>query len=395
MQLGLVKFVDKYAGSFACLVLGIIRSPAMLLSGRFNPEKAKKILVIQLWGIGESITTVPAIKSLKKKFPDSEIEILATARNKDVYFGNKDITKVIEIEPGFFQLMKLAKRNFRKYDLIVDMEEYLNASAFVSFFIGRERVGFDHGFRSLMYTRKTRYNDMQHSVFAFLDLAAKVGGDKKAIALGNLNFSKEDEQEVKNFMNDKRISKKDFIIGIAPGAAESAPSRKWPKERYAKLADSLLRKYKKAKIVFIGSSDERALVEEIFIVMDTKKRVYDAAGIFTLKQTFAMIKKCSAFIGNDSGPMHIAAAQGVKTIGLFGPNTPVRWAPFGKGNAFVYIGKNICDFSPCINTHKGQVPDCFYRRASLDYQKCMKAIDVDRVMMTFAKLNRKAGKKSK
>ncbi|MBI2653126.1 glycosyltransferase family 9 protein, partial [Candidatus Woesearchaeota archaeon] len=91
------------------------------------------------------------------------------------------------------------------------------------------------------------------------------------------------------------------------------------------------------------------------------------------------------FIGNDAGPMHIAAAQGVKTIGLFGPNLPIRFGPYGKGNTSLYKGYN-CEFSPCINVHKGQVPDCLYPRNSNDYQKCMKNISVNDVLKEVEKL---------
>jgi len=95
--------------------------------------------------------------------------------------------------------------------------------------------------------------------------------------------------------------------------------------------------------------------------------------------------KCKLFVGNDSGPMHVAAAQGIKTLGLFGPNLPVRFGPYGKGNIGLYKGYN-CEFSPCINVHKGQVPDCLYTRNSNDYQKCMKNISVDDVLKEVEKL---------
>ena len=91
------------------------------------------------------------------------------------------------------------------------------------------------------------------------------------------------------------------------------------------------------------------------------------------------MEKLNWFIGNDAGAMHIAAAQGAKTIGLFGPNIPLRFAPYGKNNISIYKGE-ICEFSPCINVHKGEVPDCLYPKHSGDYQKCMKNIKVEDVL---------------
>ncbi len=80
--------------------------------------------------------------------------------------------------------------------------------------------------------------------------------------------------------------------------------------------------------------------------------------------------------------MHIAAAQGVKTIGLFGPNTPVLWGPYGKGNISIYRPP-LC--SPCIDNTKGRMPECYNEI----YQKCMKDISVDEVFSNFEKLVRK------
>jgi heptosyltransferase-2 len=83
--------------------------------------------------------------------------------------------------------------------------------------------------------------------------------------------------------------------------------------------------------------------------------------------------------------MHIAAAQGTKTLGLFGPNIPLRFGPFGKDNIGLYKGSN-CEFSPCINVHKGQVPDCIYSKNSSNYQKCMKNISVGDAANVFDRL---------
>ena len=108
-----------------------------------------------------------------------------------------------------------------------------------------------------------------------------------------------------------------------------------------------------------------------------KKKIVNLAGKITLKQLFYLTEKCNLIISNDAGGMHIAAAQGTKTIGLFGPNLPVRFRPLNKKSLSVYKGK-ICKYSPCINVHKGEVPDCCYK--GKDYQKCMKEIKVEDVL---------------
>ena len=105
------------------------------------------------------------------------------------------------------------------------------------------------------------------------------------------------------------------------------------------------------KIVLVGGKDTVENNELIRQKCKHMNSVMNLGGKTSLKQLFALVKRFNLFISNDTGPMHIAAAQGVPTIGLFGPNLPARFAPFGKGNIALYE-KTWC--SPCINVHKGR-----------------------------------------
>ncbi|MBI3035425.1 glycosyltransferase family 9 protein [Candidatus Woesearchaeota archaeon] len=374
-----IKIIDRYAGNLICNFISLFnkKKPAAGI-------KTDKILVIQLWGIGETILTLPAIKALRKKFPDAEINVLATPRNKDVFYKNGDISQVIEVRLNPASILGFIIKNIKKYDLAVDMEEYLNISAIISFFAGRKTVGYSHNSRARLYSNKIRYNDKQHASQTFLDLVMPLGIDYGFDRLPKLNFSKNDRNFVEVFLKENGVRRGDFVVCAAPGAAESAKARMWPYDRYAELCDEIIAKYN-AKIVFAGTLDENELIASIQDKMENKGKAINAAGKMTLNQLFCLIGKCNLFIGNDAGPMHIAAAQGVKTLGLFGPNLPVRFGPYGKGNIGLYKGYN-CEFSPCINVHRGQVPDCVYQKNSNEYQKCMKNISVDDVLKEVEKM---------
>lgn len=375
----IIKFIDKHVGNFMCDFLSLFK-------GKKGDDKLKidKILVIQLWGIGETVLTLPAIEALRKNFPDADVNVLATSRNKDVYFNNKNINRIITIKLNPLSIIKFIIKNIKKYDLAVDMEEYLNISAIMSFFAGRRIVGYSHGARAKLYDVKIKYNDKQHAAQAFLDLVRYLGVVYNFEKLPKLNFSKSDKNFVDKFLKLNGVKNGDFVVCVAPGAAESAKARMWPYERYVELCDEVIAKHD-AKIIFAGALNENELIGNIQKKMDNKGKTINAAGKVTLNQLFYLISKCDMFIGNDAGPMHVAAAQGIKTLGLFGPNLPVRFGPYGKGNIGLYKGYN-CEFSPCINVHKGQVPDCLYPRNSNDYQKCMKNISVDNVLKEVEKL---------
>ena len=373
----IIKSIDKYVGGLLCNFLSLFR-------GRPKGNEISKILVVQLWGIGETILTLPAVEALRKKYPKAEINVLATSRNKGVYYGNKNIDNVILINLNPFSIVNFILKNIKKYDLAIDMEEYLNISAIISFFAGRKTAGYSHNSRAKLYTDTVKYNDKQHAVQTFLDLVRVLDIGYETNQLPKLDFSKNDKNFVDRFLKNNRIKNEDFIVCVAPGAAESAKARMWPYERYAELCDEIIERHK-SKIIFVGDLNELDLIENIQKTMENRGNTINTAGKISLNQLFYLIGKCGLFIGNDAGPMHIAAAQGVKTLGLFGPNLPVRFGPYGKGNIGLYKGYN-CQFSPCINVHKGEVPDCLYPKNSNDYQKCMKNISVNDVLKEVEKM---------
>jgi len=295
-----------------------------------------------------------------------------------------DINNIVTIKLNPLSIIRFIFSNIKKYDLVIDMEEYLNISAIISFFVGNSVVGYSHNSRAKLYTNKVKYNDKQHSVQTFLDLIKILHVDLNANKLPKLNFSKSNKNKVDNLLKNSGVKNKDFIVCVAPGAAESAKSRMWPGNRYTELCDEIISKHN-AKIIFVGALNEKALVSRIQKDMEYIDNTINTSGKVTLNQLFYLISKCNLFIGNDAGPMHVAAAQGVKTLGLFGPNLPARFGPYGKGNIGLYKGYN-CEFSPCINVHKGEVPDCLYPRHSNDYQKCMKNISINDVLKEVEKL---------
>ena len=369
----LIKFLDKYVGCLSCLFLSIFK----IFEGK-KINDLNNILVIQLWGLGETVLTLPAIGALRQRYKKSNIDMLATDRNKEVYFKNKNIDniRILNLNPVSVWLFILG--NFKKYDLVIDMEEYLNVSSIIAFFVGKRRIGFSRGIRANLYTDKVGYNDKQHVVYTFLDLLKPLGIKEKACRLNKLNYLVNDKKNADNLLKKVNIGKKDFLVGFGVGAAESAKSRMWPKERFAKVADYLIKKYK-AKIILIGNNEEKKFINELQDLMERKNDSFNAAGLINVREMFYLISLCKMFIGNDSGPMHVAASQGVKTIGLFGCNLPVRFMPFGKNGYYLYKKDNQY---ACINVHKGEVGECKFGKENA----CVKKILVGDVVSLVDKI---------
>ena len=159
------------------------------------------------------------------------------------------------------------------------------------------------------------------------------------------------------------------IIVIHPGAP--VPLKCWPAERYARLACQLLREYN-AWIVLVGGKGEEQIALSVASAMigrdacHTNGQVADLSGQTTLGQLAAVLRRTDLFIGNDSGPMHLAAACDTRVIGLFGPTSPQRFGPYGDLCAALRMERDC--------------PPCMRNKCKIPRYRCIDRISVSDVM---------------
>ena len=352
--------IDKYIFYALCRFFSVFKADSML-----DKNNIKKILVIKLWALGDSVVLLPTLVALKKQFPNAKLHILAHPKNRVVFENQPFIDKIIDF--GVPNILGL----FRKYDVCIDSEPALNVSAVISFLSSRYSIGFSHGTRARLYDETSLFDKNKHMVQNYLDLARKIGVEYDADKLIPLVTSKKDRRFVSDFLRKNHVLKNDFTVGITPGVAESVKFRMWPLEKVAELSDILIEKHH-AKIIFIGANSDKELVNKIRSMV--KGEAIDASGLFTVKQSAELIRNCNIVISNDSGMMHVAAAMGTKTIGLFGPNTPKLWAPYGKHNISIFKPKKGCPFID--NTDPNLTP----KHLTHEQMTCMDAITVNDVV---------------
>jgi len=149
-------------------------------------------------------------------------------------------------------------------------------------------------------------------------------------------------------------------IGIFPGA-EFGPSKRWPEERFAALAGDLRTEMPGARLLVLAGPSEGDLGSR---VAATQAPLLGPD--LDLAELAAVLAQLDLLVTNDSGPMHLAAAVGVRCVALFGPTDPVRTRPLGERHAVLYTDR-WC--SPC-----------FRRRCPLRHQRCLREIGVERVL---------------
>lgn len=363
INLRLTRALDKYLGIFLCYFFIYLNKLVALWTHRVGEDQINKILMIKFFGIGNLVMLLPTIKAIRERYPEARIDMFTLFQNKEVLQNNSFINNTYFITNknfisfAFEYLANVIKLRKEKYDLILDFEQFAKTSTVFGLMIGgRERVGFDTPGqnRGIGYTKKVAYLDYKHMVETFFRIAKGAGIEKADLSLLKLDISDEEQKRTEQFLKDKHVEKDDTIIGIHMGSGiNMMTQRRWENDKFARLADRLIDKYK-IKIIFTGAGvDEAELVEHTLAMM--KNSVINAANKLTLKELAALIERSCFFISNDTAPVHIASAMGTPVVGFYGPNTPYLYGPRGK-NDLVFYRDLFC--SPCITNYNSKISKC-------------------------------------
>ena len=336
-----------------------------------------KILLFKLGAIGDTLMTTPLVRQLRKNFPNAVIDYYIGRSSYGVLEGNQYLNNVIKFDENVFirkqikEWLKLINKIRRKhYDAVFVLDKHwvFNITAFLALI--KKRIGFDRLGEGKFLTYKIPYFGRKHEIFYYLDLLKGLGLEPDyADFKMDVFLSKEDELFADKFWEENNLNNKK-VIAICPGGANNFAVgnddlRRWDVKNFIELIKKL--KEKNFEIILVGGKNDAVFEKEIF------KDVVcvSAIGKTTLKQSAALLKKCSAVVCNDSGPMHLAASVNDKIISLFGPTNPVEKAPLNNGS--IYIWKQV-GCNPCYDLYGNYPKPCPYGK------KCMKSISVGEVV---------------
>jgi heptosyltransferase II len=328
-------------------------------------NSSNRVLIIKLWAVGDTVTTLPSVKVIKEAYPEKEITALCTKNNVSVYEYSGLIDSIILLNyrnpiSALVTILGLLKKG---YSLCIDYEPYSYLSSSLSALSrAKERVGFSN--RSLLYT-KTTTPEKIHVVNNFIKLTKTLIDVEYHKTLVKLKTPKSAKTQANELLPNGTV------IGMHVGSGSSSIIRRWKEENFAELADKLIEKYD-VKIVITGSDTDKKESEKVISLM--KNSVTDLTGKTDLITLAACLEQMDLYIANDSGPMHISAAMGTKTIGLFGPNKPELYGPInGVG---IYKGPE----EPYIKPFEGKFPEKYRKEYDVNN------IPVDDVLEEVSKL---------
>jgi lipopolysaccharide heptosyltransferase II len=327
-------------------------------------EEIRKVLVIKLWAIGEYLMATPAFAALRQLFPLAEVALLTGVAAAPLAAAAPAFDRVWTVPEELFvkkrvgKLRRLRKRLTReKFDLAVVFHHAWEFSAFAAWTGIPNRVGFDRDGDGFAHTVKVPRLERRHQVEEYFDLARACGasGDPGSLTVVP---GEEAEAEAEHFSREPPFADSAPVL-VAPGGGVNPKTRmeakRWPAERYVELVDILKSDH---NVVLVGGPSDAALNADVAAATG----VADLTGKTSLSALYLLFKKAKAFIGNDSAPMHLAAAAATPTVAFFGPTDPKVNGPWYTP-ALILTYETVCH--PCYED--GYFPDC-------DHRRCLTAI---------------------
>gem|GEM_PF-147501 len=394
---------QKSSSFIALLVFPVLYQGFFLLSGRrrkaTSPDASqpRNVLVVQLADIGDVILTSPFLRELRSFLPRSRITLAVQPRMFNLAEKCPYVDEVIPFhwrtirhwKDAFrghlllwLEASRLAGRRLWKkhFDTAISLRwnnDACQAAALILMYASGapRRIAYINGPGDFLFHRLGDVNRLttegpvraalKHEIERQLDILQFLGAQPKDTHL-EVWTSRDDEQLAHDLLSRHGLVPADFLIALAPGAAWAY--RRWPADRFVELGRWLQETYN-ATVLIIAAKGERDLADQVERGLQGRLTI-NLAGKTTLREMAAVLKRCNLFIGNDSGPMHIAAASGVPSVGLFGPGEYERFRPWGKDHETVRLGLTC---NPCSE-------NCRF-----DEARCIQGITVSQVRSVLTK----------
>jgi len=289
-------------------------------------SKVKKIVLIQTGAIGETLASTVILSQLKKYF-NAEIYYFLAPPRKDLMDNNPYVNGVLLSNNNFFKdVNALKKENF---DMAILIHPSSTKMALACLLAGiKYRIGGTRGIKdgvNLFLTRKM-LDLRKHSIIeSYLDIIRILGLDDK-YPKREIHVSKKNNDKINLLLKKLKIRK--YVV-IHPGSGYLSdlryPSRFWPLERFAKVADSLT-VIPSLHVVITGGPGEHKLAEDMIKLSKNRKKIIDLSEKLSLGETIALISKAKMVIAPNTGIAHIASALNTPLVHLCGPDGH-NWRP--------------------------------------------------------------------
>ncbi len=280
----------------------------------------KRILLIRTDRVGDAVYITPMIREIRNTFPDAFIATLTQPHTKNLMLNNPHLNAAItdDLKKETFWKIVRELRNLKFTDGLLMMPT--ERAAYQMFWAGiKNRIGVGHKLYEVITGMKSvsrnNYTPLRHEADYCMDLARKIG-----VKTSNINpeifLTKEETTEGAEILNRLGIKKEDSKILIHSGSLKSAPN--WSEDKYYSLVKSLVEELRDDHIKILLTAREMSNDFKKKAVSFNKNRIFDiTASVENLRDFIKVIGQANVFFAPSTGPLHIADALNVKTVGLF------------------------------------------------------------------------------
>ena len=303
-----------------------------------------KILVIRLKHIGDALISLPVCKSLKQSIPDCRVDYMVYEHIAPLFLHHPAVDNVVVITPEerrnrwkYFQKMRAIRQ--ARYDMVIDLLT-VPITAWITRFSGaRWRVGFDKGkWRSKLYNTRVKYPSTGGSLEAKLAIFQGMTFPVRIDRHYDVVITAKERDDMRARMLAAGIPAEVPVLLFSP--ISRLGLKNWPEAYFVDLIDYCLAQYG-AHAVMIWGPDEREAVHALANRLAQRERVVTSLQTSDVRELAVLSSCCNLFIGNDSGPRHIAEAVDTPTFTIFSPAvSKFAWLPNQSDR---HRGVDMCD----------------------------------------------------
>ena len=396
-----MRAIDHWVGVPLCA----IASPFVVLIDGVKrifsrgPKTPKKLLFIELSEMGSAILVDPAMRNAQARGAElfflifksnrASLTLLNTVKPENIFTIDSSSLGGLIKDTLRFLLVARAHR----IDTVIDLELFSRFTALLTGLCGaRHRVGYHifHGeglWRGFMLTRKVHYNPHIHITKNFLSLIHAAFTKEIEVPFSKIQIPDSEVKLEQAIIHPDvmkkvlaRIEKKaaeagipytygkNRLILINPNASDLLPQRRWAQQRFSELIQAVNQRYPNDLILITGSPTEFVYVDKVRSVANVKNAL-NFAGQVTFTELPPLYTLSDVMVTNDSGPGHFSAVTPLRTVVLFGPETPALYGSIG--NSIAITANLAC--SPCVSAAN-------HRKTPCQDNVCMQAISVAQVL---------------
>ncbi len=317
------------------------------------------ILIIRLSSLGDVLMSVPAVRAIRRLFPDAHISWLVEGSVAGILARQDFIDEIIffprsalvrHLKGGHLPTTAYILKDFmkklreRQYDIIIDLHGIAKSVALMFLSHGKKRVGFGKTFSKdlshLFYNERVEGPEKRiHKVRRNM-LVARYLGCEGDIPQAPLAVHDNARAYIDEFFRSRGI--RGPVFAVNPFASKDSAFKRWPLERYAELIDRI-EKDLKGTVVIIWGPGEREEAQRLAALTGERAQLACQTDI---AQLYALLARADVYIGGDTGTTHLASAAGTPVLSIFGPTDVVINRPFSEDSVVV---RKEMDCSPCKN----------------------------------------------